>query len=245
MRFSTTFATLAALCSIVAAVPTAPVARDCSAEVSEFNRVRREARGLSKRSFYSSMLNTTCLLSPETPLVNYAEPPLLSNIVQSQAGVELIMDVGVMDITTCKALTNTMVELWGPNAVGEYGSFLRGATATGSNGIAEFTTIFPGFTSGAANHLGVIVHAGTSESGTVAHVGQLFFTDQWTNVVSTYENYAQNTNSRMMNAQDPSFAAASKNGYNSIIDIEDINDDWPEGVIGYITVGVNPALSAL
>ncbi|KAJ7618686.1 Intradiol ring-cleavage dioxygenase [Roridomyces roridus] len=241
MRFSTTFATLAALCSIAAAVPTAPAPRDCSAEVAQYDRARREARGIGKRSFYPNMLNMTCVLSPETPLEDYvANSPLRSNIVQSQEGVSFIVDIGVINTATCQPLENTMVEFWGPNAVGEYGTFLRGASPTGTNGIAEFTTIFPGFTTGAANHFNILVHTNSSEAGPVSHVGQLFFTDQWTNVVSTYQNYAQNTNSRMMNAQDPSFVAANKNGFNSIIDIEDINDDWPEGIIGYITVGVNP-----
>jgi hypothetical protein len=33
----------------------------------------------------------------------------------------------------------------------------------------------------------------------------------------------------MKNAADPSFVAANKNGFNSIVDIESIHDDWPEG----------------
>jgi len=241
MRF-TSFVSLAVLSGIVAAVPTAPAPRDCSAEVARYNMERREARGLAKRTFYTNMLNLTCVLAPETILEDYtANPPVRTDITENQPGVNFTVDIGVLDTTTCKALPNVMVELWGPNSVGEYGTtFLRGATKTASNGIAEFQTIFPGYTTGAANHLNILVHPNSSESSGVSHVGQLFFTDQWTNIIGQYTNYNLNTNTRMMNAADSSFVAANKNGFNSIVDIEEIGDDWPEGIVGYITVGVNP-----
>ncbi|KAJ7848940.1 aromatic compound dioxygenase [Mycena olivaceomarginata] len=240
MRF-TSFVSLAVLCGIVAAVPTAP-ARDCSAEVARYNMERREARGLAKRTFYTNMLNLTCVLAPETIREDYvANAPIRTDVTESQPGVALTLDIGVLDTTTCKPLSNAMVELWGPNAVGEYGStFLRGATKTATNGIAEFQTIFPGYTTGSANHLNILVHPTASETAGVSHIGQLFFTDPWTDIIGQYTNYNKNTNSRMKNAADPSFVAANKNGFNSIVDIESIHDDWPEGVIGYITVGVNP-----
>ncbi|KAJ7815992.1 aromatic compound dioxygenase [Mycena olivaceomarginata] len=241
MRF-TSFVSLAVLCGIVAAVPTAPAPRDCSAEVARYNMERREARGLAKRTFYTNMLNLTCVLAPETIREDYvANAPIRTDVTESQPGVALTLDIGVLDTTTCKPLSNAMVELWGPNAVGEYGStFLRGATKTATNGIAEFQTIFPGYTTGSANHLNILVHPTASETAGVSHIGQLFFTDPWTDIIGQYTNYNQNTNSRMKNAADPSFVAANKNGFNSIVDIESIHDDWPEGIIGYITVGVNP-----
>ncbi|KAJ6544413.1 Intradiol ring-cleavage dioxygenase [Mycena capillaripes] len=241
MRF-TSFVSLAVLSGIVAAVPTAPSPRECSAEVARYNNERREARGLAKRTFYTGMLNTTCVLAPETISEDYIPNPLVrTDITENQPGVALTLDIGVMDTTTCKPLPNVMVELWGPNAVGEYGStFLRGATKTASNGIAEFQTIFPGYTTGSANHLNILVHPTASETSGTSHIGQLFFTDPWTDIIGQYTDYNKNTNSRMKNAADPSFSAANKNGFNSIVDLESIHDDWPEGMIGYITVGVNP-----
>ncbi|KAJ7124418.1 Intradiol ring-cleavage dioxygenase [Mycena epipterygia] len=191
------------------------------------------------------MLNLTCILAPETVLEDYTpNAPVRTDITENQPGVAFTVDIGVMDTATCKPLPNVMVELWGrepilwhshSNAVGEYGTtFLRGAIQTASNGIAEFQTIFPGYTTGSANHLNILVHPNSSESSGTSHVGQLFFTDPWTDIIGQYTNYNENTNSRMTNAADPNFAAANKNGFNSIIDIEEINDDWPEAV------GVNP-----
>jgi len=243
MRLS--FFSIAVVCGLALAVPTAPVPRDCSAEVREYNMARRDARGLSKRTFYTQMLNTTCVLAPETPSEDYIpDPPIRVDVTENQPGVLFTVDIGVMNTETCQPLTNVMVEIWSSNAVGQYGTtFLRGATTTASNGIAEFKTIFPGYTSDSANHLNILVHASSSESSGVVHFGRLFFTDPWTDIIGMYTNYNQNKNSRVKNANDPVFAAANKNGFNSIIDIESIGDDWadPEGIIGYITVGVNPA----
>ncbi|KAJ7288652.1 aromatic compound dioxygenase [Mycena rebaudengoi] len=247
MRLSS-FISFALLCGVASAIPTTRTlaARDCSAEVAHYNKARLEARGHSKRTHYAKMLNTTCLLSPDagTARVNYvANPPVRTDLRESQVGVYYLVDVGVMDVTTCKPLPNVMVELWSPNAQGNYGTtFLRGATSTASNGIAEFETIFPGYSSDGANHLNILVHTGNSESSGTTHAGQLFFSDFRTDIVSMYAplGYDKNTHTRIKNAQDPNFIAANQNGYNAVLHEDWIGDDWPAGMIGYITVGVNP-----
>ncbi|KAJ6520150.1 aromatic compound dioxygenase [Mycena sanguinolenta] len=244
MRFSSFFSVFLA-CGLVLAVPTAPLPRDCSVEAREYSLARRGARGLSKRTFYSEMLNTTCVLAPETPSEDYIpNPPIRVDVTENLPGVLFTVDIGVLNTVTCQPLTDVVVEIWSPNAVGDYGTtFLRGATTTASNGIAEFRTIFPGYTSDSANHLNILVHSTSSESSSAAHYGRLFFTDPWTDIIGMYTNYNQNTNSRVLNAHDPIFAEANRNGFNSIIDVESIGDDWadPEGIVGYITVGVNPS----
>ncbi|KAJ7724280.1 aromatic compound dioxygenase [Mycena metata] len=226
---------IAFVCGIASAVPDAFFKRDAY------------DRSLLKRSFYPSMLNTSCVLAPETPSEDYtANPPVRVDVTEGQIGVAFTVDIGVMDVTTCKPLTGVMVEIWSPNAIGEYGTtFLRGATTTGSNGIAEFQTIFPGYTSDSANHLNILVRSSSSESSSVVHFGRLFFTDPWSDIIDMYtvDGYNENTNTRVRNANDPVFAVANKGGFNSIIDIEEINDDWPEGIVGYITVGVNPKVN--
>ncbi|KAJ7170210.1 aromatic compound dioxygenase [Mycena filopes] len=219
---------IAFVCGLAAAVPNAPMKRN----------------GVSKRSFYPNMLNTTCVLAPETPSEDYvANPPVRVDVTENQIGVAFTVDIGVMDVTTCKPLTDVVVEIWSPNAVGQYGTtFLRGATTTGSNGIAEFQTIYPGYTSDSANHLNILVRSSSSKTSSVVHFGRLFFSDAWSDIIDMYtvDGYNKNTNTRVRNANDPVFKTANKNGFNSIIDVEEIHDDWPEGIIGYITVGVNP-----
>ncbi|KAG7099681.1 hypothetical protein E1B28_001505 [Marasmius oreades] len=244
MKFATSLiATATLLSGFVAAAPTELVSRDCSAEIASFNLARREKRGLGKRTFYSSIQNATCVLSPEVARANYVNgAPIRQDITEGQPGLPLTLDIGLMDVTTCQPLKDAMVEVWGPNAAGQYGNtFLRGAFQATSAGIAEFQTIFPGYTSAGANHINVAVHQSGTMNSATAHNGQLFFTDRWTDVVSMTANYAKNTNTRILNAQDSNYAAANKNGYSAIVDIESIQDDWPTGVIGYITVGINPS----
>ncbi|KAF9024142.1 aromatic compound dioxygenase [Hymenopellis radicata] len=166
------------------------------------------------------------------------------DVSDGQAGIAFTLDIGIMDTTSCQPLSGVLVELWSSNATGQYGSFLRGATTTASNGIAEFQTIFPGYASDGANHFSIAVHATSSMSSPVIHTGQLFFTDRWTDVVSMTADYQGNTNQRMVNSQDPNFAAANGGGYSAIVNVLSIYDDWPEGIIGDITVGVNPSSAA-
>lgn len=200
-----------------------------------------------RRSLYSGLYNTTCVTAGEVAKdANWLpNAPVTAQITGGQAGVSLILDIGLMDTATCEALPNTLVEVWAPNAVGTYGArFLRGATLTGSNGIAEFEMIFPGFTSAGANHVNVIVHrpgvTSPANATTVAHVGQVFFTDQWTNVIGMSAPYSGDTQARVLNAGDGRFAQANAGGFSPIVDIEEIHDDWPEGISGYITIGVDP-----
>ncbi|KAF9451419.1 aromatic compound dioxygenase [Macrolepiota fuliginosa MF-IS2] len=242
----------AVFCGAAAALPTESsntlVPRDCSSQVASFNLARRERRGHSKRTPSTDIQALSCVAAPESPLTylqdisaDYVRPPLRQDVTEGQTGLSLTLDVGVMDVTTCQSMEEVMVEVWSPNALGSYGnSFLRGAFTSATNGVAEFQTIFPGFASDSANHINLMIHTNSSMSGTVSHVGQVFFTDRWTDVVGMTAPYNGNTNTRVLNAQDSNYALANSAGYNAVVDIESIHDDWPEGVIGYITVGVNP-----
>ncbi|KAF5341475.1 hypothetical protein D9758_013954 [Tetrapyrgos nigripes] len=244
MRFATSVICAAVLAGIASAAPLER--RDCSTEIAAYNLARRSARGVdvSKRSIYPNMPNQVCVLAPETVRQDWVQMDsslVRSDITEGQAGVYMLLDVGVLDITTCQPIEGAMVEVWQPNNVGEYGeTFLRGAFQTGSNGIVEFTTIFPGHPADGANHINLAVHTGDSMSSGVSHNGQVFFTDPWTTIIGASEGYSANTNPRMMNANDPNYAAANSQGYNAIVDMESIGDDWPSGVVGYITVGINP-----
>ncbi|KAK7472060.1 hypothetical protein VKT23_000173 [Stygiomarasmius scandens] len=245
MRFITSVVCAAILAGIASAAPAKVERRNCSAEIAAYNLARRAKRGDVKRSFYDHMLNEICVLSPEIARSDWV--PMSSSLVrqdvtEGQPGVPFTLDIGILDVTTCQPVSGAMVEIWSPNQVGDYGqTFLRGAFQSGDNGIAEFQTIFPGYTSDGANHINLSVHVGDSTSqNTVAHNGQVFFTDPWTNIIGKSSGYSQNTHARVMNAQDPNYVAANSDGYTAVVDIEEIQDDWPAGIIGYITVGVNP-----
>ncbi|THU91838.1 aromatic compound dioxygenase [Dendrothele bispora CBS 962.96] len=250
MRLSTLLACVALLTGAGLAAPTnetRDMARDCSTEIAEYNLSRREKRDQMKRSFYQTMPNQVCLLSPEVSRKNWTaidSSLIRQDVTEGQSGISLLLDIGILDVTTCRPVSGAMVEVWSANQVGEYGeTFLRGAYKSEANGIVEFNTIFPGYTSDGANHINIAVHSGGSMNDQIVHTGQVFFTDPWTNIISRSTGYNQNKHTRVMNAQDSNFVAANRNGYNAIVDILSIQDDWPTGVIGYITVGINPNIS--
>ncbi|KAG5725426.1 hypothetical protein E4T56_gene10322 [Termitomyces sp. T112] len=221
MYFSSTLiASFAALCDIVSASPVADrvIRRDCSSEVAAFNLARR-AQHNARRSTYPFLLNTTCVLAPEAELENYIpNPPMRQNVTDDQVGIALTLDIGILDVSTCEALPNVMVEIWSANAEGEYGTFLRGASPAGSNGIVEFQTIFPGFTSQGANHINLMVHTTSLISSGVSHVGQIFFTDKWTTIIGMQPPYNTNTNVRVLDLDDPVYMAASEAGFYPVVE---------------------------
>jgi hypothetical protein len=63
-----------------------------------------------------------------------------------------------------------------------------------------------------------MIHTSKSMSGTVSHVGQVFFTDRWTDVVGMTSPYKKNTHTRILNAQDPNYATATAGGYNALVE---------------------------
>jgi protocatechuate 3,4-dioxygenase beta subunit len=74
--------------------------------------------------------------------------------------------------------------------------FLRGVQVTDKQGMAEFTTLYPGWYHGRTIHIHVKVHLGGSAAGDkyagghVAHIGQLFFPEEVTADVSRLDPYA-------------------------------------------------------
>ena len=92
------------------------------------------------------------------------------DIVTGEKGAITHLDVNIIDVSTCKPVTDAYVEMWGANSTGVYtgvqakgngdGSAtaittnaLRGVQPTGANGTATFITVIPGHYVGRANHL--------------------------------------------------------------------------------------------
>lgn len=140
------------------------------------------------------------------------------------------------------------------NATGDYGAYntaafnptetwLRGGWYTDADGVVEMTTIYPGYYTGRAPHIHVMVHKDWSESngfvrircstspeldqpnlgfstlvsqaGTVLHIGQAFFPEDWNDQVYKTPPYPSNTQQRTLNSQDTILSQAFRNGYNA------------------------------
>ena len=76
------------------------------------------------------------------------------------------LGVRVRDAAACEPIANAVVDVWHCDAAGGYSGFegedgetyLRGAQVTNRDGIAEFTTIYPGWYQGRTVHIHAKVH---------------------------------------------------------------------------------------
>ncbi|KAI0871028.1 Intradiol ring-cleavage dioxygenase [Hypoxylon argillaceum] len=127
-------------------------------------------------------------------------------------------------------------------------TFLRGQWPTNAEGITEIKTTFPGFYVERAIHIHAQVYTdwtlhdnGTVSSGNVVSTGQLFFEEALSEQIMALEPYSLHTQiERTTNDVDDIFAASS-DGWNpafNIVPADGIN--VANGMIGYITLGVDP-----
>ncbi|KAJ7097674.1 Intradiol ring-cleavage dioxygenase [Mycena epipterygia] len=238
--------------------------------------------------------NNTCVLTPEVtegPYYHMRGHPIRQNLAEYQDGLLLLLDIGVIDVETCKPVPNVLVDIWLANATGHYAghpdpaphlvteqpqvggkrsgllsafprtndheTFLRGAWATDRNGVAQFTSIFPGYYTGRATHIHTkvfpewTVHPenDTFTGGRLAHVGQWFFEDDINMAVDKMhpytENPIRNTRGRTRNWRDSLniFDDSHLNNYNPVFKTHMLGGVISQGVIAYITMGVNMSAS--
>ncbi|CAE6423421.1 unnamed protein product [Rhizoctonia solani] len=274
------------------------VARNCAPQIAEFNARRKAKRGMqaNRREFtggrfarrqddtaatntptYSTIQNSTCVTAPEVTEGPYyvANELLRTDLREDQAGVDLILDIGVMDTTTCTPLDNALVEIWACNATGSYAGFttatlqipdgtgggpmqstamsdqytwLRGGYATNSEGMVEFKTIYPGYYTGRTVHIHTMVQTNysvatngsiISHAGQVRHIGQIFFDEDLNTQVLAQPAYLDTTQTRTVNDDDDILAAENADGYNAFAAAQLLGADISEGVLAYITLGVD------
>jgi protocatechuate 3,4-dioxygenase beta subunit len=121
-----------------------------------------------------------------------------SDIREDRKGTRLTLALRVLDGSSCKPVPDAVVDIWHADAGGAYSGFdggtgggggpggpgggggattgtryLRGAQVTNKQGVAEFTTIYPGWYQGRTTHIHAKVHL---DSATVLTT-QLFFDD--------------------------------------------------------------------
>ncbi|HEY4649357.1 MAG TPA: intradiol ring-cleavage dioxygenase [Gemmatimonadales bacterium] len=168
--------------------------------------------------------NSSCLVRPElTEGPYYVDEELNRSDIRSDPSSGAVQDGALLALTfnvssagsnVCTPLANAVVDVWHCNAVGVYSDvsdhgfrtagqkFLRGYQVTGSDGVARFTTIYPGWYQGRAVHIHFKVRSSGSSSSAYEFTSQLFFDDSLTDQVHAQQPYASNGQRDLRNAQD-------------------------------------------
>jgi protocatechuate 3,4-dioxygenase beta subunit len=161
----------------------------------------------------------SCVLTPELTEGPYyiAGEKVRRDIREGHPGTLLTLRLQVLNAATCAPIKGAAVDIWHADAAGNYSgfgagassrTFLRGIQKTDANGLAIFTTIYPGWYQGRTVHIHVKVHVG----GRVVHTGQLFFLDTQTDVVYQKAPYSSRPNRNVRNAQDSIYVNGGKRG---------------------------------
>ncbi len=127
-----------------------------------------------------------------------------SDIREEREGIPLELTFNVSridagDISTCGPLAGAVVDIWHCDALGEYSgvqdnaagdfdtteaTFLRGYQLTDDNGVARFTTIYPGWYQGRAVHIHFTIRDSAESQQGYEFTSQLYFDDTLTDVTA-------------------------------------------------------------
>ena len=215
-----------------------------------------------------------CLMTPElTEGPYYLDTDLLrEDVTEGTPGLPLRLQVLVADSQACTPLTNAAVDIWHCDAQGFYsgvaarpgggasdtpavdsGTFLHGIQLTGDDGVAEFTTIYPGWYTGRTVHIHMKVHidgnvedAATYDGGHVSHTGQLFFDDAVSDeVYGTAEAYAGREDSQRTRNDQDNILGDHLDEPGFLVSLTPLDENDPsQGFLGVITIGVDPSVTA-
>jgi protocatechuate 3,4-dioxygenase beta subunit len=128
--------------------------------------------------------------------------------------LELAFLVSQIGGGACTPLAGATVDIWHCDALGIYSDvsdpgfntkgqkFLRGYQVTDANGIARFTTIYPGWYQGRTVHIHFKIRASYASGSAYEFTSQLFFDDSITDKVHAQSPYASKGQRTLRNAGD-------------------------------------------
>jgi protocatechuate 3,4-dioxygenase beta subunit len=134
--------------------------------------------------------------------------------VRAGALLALTFNVSRASSSACEPLAGAIVDVWHCDAEGVYSDvadggfdtvgkkFLRGYQVTDSDGVAQFTTIYPGWYRGRTVHIHFKVRSSSSSTSAYEFTSQLFFDDALTDRVFAAQPYAAKGERDTRNADD-------------------------------------------
>ncbi|MFJ7963836.1 intradiol ring-cleavage dioxygenase [Streptomyces sp. NPDC096324] len=180
-----------------------------------------------------------------------------ADVTEGKAGAPLKLVLTVVDDDTCVPISNALVEIWHCDALGEYsgfvgnnghsepddGTFLRGGVLTNASGVANLTTVYPGWYRGRCVHIHVKVHTdvtltsdGSFTGGRELHTGQLFFNETITTAMAKVSPYSTNKVTRTTLAQDSIYDDGGASS--GLLTLTALGSGTSAGYTGTLTLGV-------
>ena len=204
--------------------------------------------GCSESSATSSDTGDTsssCVVRPElTEGPYYVDEELLRSDIRSDPSDGTIRPGALLALTfnvsraasnACSPLAGAIVDLWHCDALGVYSDvldpsfntsgkkFLRGYQVTGSDGVARFTTIYPGWYQGRAVHIHFKIRSAASAASAYEFTSQLFFDDLLTDQVHATEPYASKGQRTLRNSGDGIYTSG---GSQLVLDVTGTADGY-------------------
>lgn len=185
-----------------------------------------------------------------------------TDIREDEPGVDLYLDIQVIDVNTCDTVSGVYIDLWHANSTGVYSGVvatgngdgsesnlnntaLRGVYPTDDNGVVQFITKFPGWYTGRATHIHVVANNngtvetnGTYQMGTVSHVGQLAFDQDLLTEIRSIDPYTTNTAEVTENTDD-SILIQEYAEIDPTVEYVLLGDSLEDGILGWITFVIN------
>ncbi|KAJ8578974.1 hypothetical protein ON010_g228 [Phytophthora cinnamomi] len=210
--------------------------------------------------------DATAVVEPEvTQGPYYVSGELIrSDMKDGQEGVDMYIDIQVIDVSNCEPVKDMYVDLWHANATGVYSgvvasgngnsndqtnlntNFLRGVTPTDGDGVAQMLSIFPGHYTSRTTHLhfignygGKVLANNTYSGANVSHVGQFFFDQDLITSVEEVTPYSTNKQPTTLNSADTIFAEASAQDYDPVMTYALLGNTINDGVFVWISVAVD------
>ncbi|KAF5247274.1 hypothetical protein FANTH_6531 [Fusarium anthophilum] len=211
----------------------------------------------------------SCMLSPNVPVGPYyvAGERIRECIVEDQEGIPLLLDFQVIDVDTCDPIPGVFLDIWHANSTGVYGgivadgngnandtaninkTFLRGVQETNREGVAQFSTIFPGHYTGRPTHIHIIVHTNTTVQPNntlgfdsfASSIGQIFFDQDLIYAADKLPPYNTNQQAMTLNVDDKIILpfATQTDGLDPVVEYTMLGDKLEHGLFGWLALGVN------
>ena len=127
-------------------------------------------------------------------------------------------------------------------------TYLRGIQQTDRDGVATFESIFPGHYDGRATHTHLLTHLNATllpnktilaDTGSVAHIGQLFWNEVLRSAVEDTYPYNTNTQAITTNAEDMWSILQADSSYDPFPEYIYLGEGLDDGLFAWIQIGIN------